>query len=93
MEYPAIRERAKLEGATIYFGDEAGVRFDYHAGTTWAPRGKTPVVRTSAARAKVNMLSVVTAKGEMRFMVTTEKVDGGLFIEFLDRLAAVIKNR
>jgi transposase len=86
VEYPAIRERAKLEGATIYFGDEAGVRFDYHAGTTWAPRGKTPVVRSTGARAKVNMLSVVTAKGEMRFMVTTEKVDGRLFIEFLERL-------
>jgi transposase len=55
MEYPAIRERAKLEGASIYFGDESGVRFDYHAGTTWAPRGKTPVVRSTAARAKVNM--------------------------------------
>ena len=85
-EYPAIRERAKLEGAKIYFGDEAGVRSDYHGGTTWAQRGKTPIVTSTGARVSVNMLSVINAKGEMRFMITTGKVDATLFIEFLQRL-------
>ena len=28
-------------GADIFFGDEASVRSDYHAGTTWAPKGKS----------------------------------------------------
>jgi transposase len=42
--YPAIRAEAEEAGATIYFGDEAGIRLDYHAGTTWAPVGRTPVV-------------------------------------------------
>ncbi len=32
-------------GATIYVADEAGIRSDYHAGTTWAPVGQTPVSR------------------------------------------------
>jgi transposase len=85
-EYPAIRERARQEGATIYFGDEAGVRSDYHAGTTWAPRGRTPVVKSTGARVSVNMLSAITAKGEMRFMVTTGKINAERFIEFLQRL-------
>jgi hypothetical protein len=40
-EYPAIREQAAQVGATVYFADEAGVRSDYHAGTTWAPVGRT----------------------------------------------------
>ena len=42
--YPAIRAEAAGVGATIYFVDEAGVRSDYHAGTTWALVGQTPVV-------------------------------------------------
>src|ERR671930_1038976 len=42
--YPAIRAEAARVGATVYFVDEAGVRSDYHAGTTWAPVGRTPVV-------------------------------------------------
>ena len=40
-EFPAIRAQAKAGGATVYFGDEAGIRSDYHAGTTWAPVGRT----------------------------------------------------
>ena len=38
-EYPAIREQAREAGAEIYFGDEAGVRSDCHAGTTWGIQG------------------------------------------------------
>ena len=85
-EYPAIKKLALKEGGTIYFGDESGVRSDYHAGTTWGARGKTPVVPTSGSRVSVNMLSAITAKGEMRFMVTTGKVNASRFIEFLQRL-------
>jgi len=35
-QYPAIRAEAAQLGATIYVADEAGIRSDYHAGTTWA---------------------------------------------------------
>jgi transposase len=85
-EYPAIKRLAVEEGGTIYFGDESGVRSDYHSGTTWGARGKTPVVPTSGSRVSVNMLSAITAKGEMRFMVTTGKVNAPRFVEFLKRL-------
>ena len=33
-DYPKIRALAKKERATIFFADEAGVRSDFHAGTT-----------------------------------------------------------
>jgi transposase len=36
VEYPAIAAAAKAAGGTVFFVDEAGVRSDYHAGTTWA---------------------------------------------------------
>ena len=49
-EFPAIRAQANKDGATIYFADEAGLRSDYHAGTTWAPVGQTPVVKATGAR-------------------------------------------
>ena len=45
--FPRIQARAKKEGAVIFFADEASVRTSYHAGTTWAPVGKTPVVSGS----------------------------------------------
>ncbi len=66
--YPAIRKLAKKHGATILFGDEASVRSDYHSGTTWAPKGRTPIVRATGARSSLNLISVVSPRGEMRFM-------------------------
>jgi transposase len=84
--YPEIRKVAKQEGATIYFGDEASVRSDYHSGTTWAPIGETPQVESSGARFSVQMISVVSAKGQMRFMTFTGKMNADTFIEFLKRL-------
>ncbi len=49
-EYPKIAARAKREGAMIFFTDESRIRADYHAGTTWSPKGVTPVVEATGAR-------------------------------------------
>lgn len=84
--YPRIRAQAAAEGATVYFADEAGIRSDYHAGTTWAPVGRTPVVKATGARFSVNMVSAVTAKGALRFAVYDEKFTAKTFIDFCKRL-------
>jgi transposase len=65
--YPQLHREAAQVGATIYFADEAGVRSDDHAGTTWVPVGQTPVVATTGDRFGVNLISAVTAKGTLRF--------------------------
>ena len=85
-EYPRIRTEAEAAGATIYFADEAGIRSDYHAGTTWAPVGRTPVVKATGARFSVNMVSAVTAKGALRFAVYDETFTANLFVDFCKRL-------
>ena len=74
--YPAIRAKAARVGATIYFADEAGVRSDYHAGTTWAPVGRTPVVAATGDRFGINLISAVTAKGELRFAAYDGNLNG-----------------
>lgn len=85
-EYPAIRRLAKERNAQVFFGDEAGIRSDYHSGTTWAPKGQTPVVMSSGARFGLNMLSAVSARGQLRFMVVKGKINGTVVCEFLSRL-------
>jgi len=85
-EFPTIRRLAKKAGAVILFGDEAGVRSDYHAGTTWGVKGKTPIVPRTGGRHSVNMLSAVSARGELRFMLVKGRVNGLVFAEFLRRL-------
>jgi transposase len=85
-EYPSIAKEAKRLKAEIWFADESGVRSDYHAGTTWGLKGKTPVVRTTGARHRLNMLSVVNRRGRMRFMIEKDGVNGEVMCRFLDRL-------
>ena len=87
-DYPAIRRRAKREGAQIFFADEAGVRSDFHSGTTWGRRGKTPVVSSTGARFGANLISAISAQGQLRFMLTKGRVTAAVFIEFLRRLLA-----
>ncbi|WP_157204857.1 hypothetical protein [Methylomonas methanica] len=41
-KFPALKAEAKRTGAAIYFTDEASVRSDFHAGTTWASDGRRP---------------------------------------------------
>jgi len=85
-EYPGIRRQAQQQRAEIYFGDEAGVRSDCHAGTTWGAKGQTPVVVSTGQRNSVNMISAVSARGHLRFMLTKGRVNGPVFVEFLKRM-------
>jgi len=85
-EFPAIKARAAAEDAEIFFADESALRSDHHAGTTWAPSGRTPVVRTTGRRFRLNMLSAISAKGALSFMVCGGTVAAPQFCEFLDRL-------
>lgn len=87
-EFPRIARRAKREGALIFFADESGIRSDYHAGTSWAPVGETPIVEATGARFSLNMLSAVNAQGHFRFMTVDGSVNATVFREFLKRLIA-----
>ncbi len=85
-DYPAIRDDAARVEATRYFADEAGIRSEDHAGTTWAPVGQTPVVTSTGARYAVNMISAVTPQGKLRFSTFTGTLDAEIFVSFCRRL-------
>ena len=91
-EYPAIVKAAKAAGGCIFFCDEAGIRTDYHSGTTWAPVGRTPIVRGTGARKSVNMISAVSPRGEIRFSFLSGNLNSGLFIDYLKNLMHDIPN-
>jgi transposase len=86
VEYPKIAAEAKAAGGVVFFVDEAGVRSDYHAGTTWAPVGRTPAVAATGARFGLNMISAISAQGALRFSVLAGTLTAAGFIAFLNRL-------
>jgi len=85
-EYPEIKRLALKERAEIFFGDAASIRSDHHSGTTWGKKGETPIVESSGARFSLSLISAVTAKGTMRFMIREGGVNSEVFIEFLKKL-------
>lgn len=85
-EYPAIKARAKAEGALILWGDEMGLRSDDPVGRSYAPRGRTPVVNATGKRFGCSMISAISNLGQLWFMVYSKKLDATLFVKFLERL-------
>jgi len=85
-EFPAIRKQARRDGAEIYFGDEAGMRTDHHADTTWVPVGQTPVVEVTGERDGVTMISAVSLRGSLHFEVFFGRFNVAVFVEFLTKL-------
>ena len=85
-DYPAMARQAKREQAVIYWGDEMGLRSDHVTGTSDAPKGHTPVVRATGSRFGCNMISAITNKGALAFMVFQGTFKAPVFVAFMKRL-------
>ena len=92
-EYPAIARQARREKAAIYWGDEMGLRSDHVTGTSYAPLGHTPVIRATGQRVGCNMISAITNKGALAFMVFQGQFKAPVFVEFMKRLLKQLDGR
>lgn len=86
VEYPRVRTRAKSEKAEIHWGDEMGLRSDHQAGTSYGRIGQTPVIPGTGQRWRANMISSISGRGTLRFMVFKQRFSSDVFIEFMRRL-------
>ena len=55
-------------------------------GHTWAAKGETPVIKATGSGYSVNMISAVSAQGQLGFMLTQRTVTAVIVREFLKRL-------
>jgi len=85
-DYPAIAKRAKAERAVIYWGDETGISNQDQIGRSYAPKGRTPVVRRTAKRVTQSLIAAVSNRGLMRFMLYDGALNVERFLAFLRRL-------
>ena len=85
-DYPAIVAQAKRARGVVVWGDETGLRSDDVRGRSYAPRGRTPVVRVCHKRAGLSLISAVTNQGKLRWMIVDGAVNAPTFIRFLERL-------
>jgi transposase len=92
-EYPAIQRRAKRLGAEIHWGDETGLRSDHYAGRSYGLRGQTPVIPGTGQRFGCNMVSTITNRGTLSFMVFQGTFKVRTQLTFLRRLLRQAKGK
>ena len=92
-KYPAIVKQAKRERAVIHWGDEMGLRSDHAAGRCYGRRGQTPVIAATGKRFGCNMISAITNRGELHFMVFKKRFRWNVFLDFLRRLVRQSKRK
>jgi transposase len=92
-EWPAIKAHAKRWQAVIYFVDEAGVSLIPVMGKTWAPKGKTPVVKVTGSKGGFCVTSAVSPAGRMLFRMEKERVTAVVHIQFLRQILRHHPNR
>lgn len=92
-EYPAIKRKAKKENAIIYFGDETGMRSDHQAGRSYAPKGETPVIKRTGQRFSLNMISAISNKGHLQFMIIDGRFNSEVFQQFLTQMIKFSKQK
>jgi transposase len=92
-EYPQLKRAAKLDGAEIYWCDEMGLRSDHAVGRSYGRKGKTPVIPGTGQRFGCNMVSAITNRGRLYFMVFKSRFQSEVFVRFLQRLSKQVKRR
>jgi transposase len=92
-DYPEIRRQAQIEGAEIPWGDEMGLRSDHQAGTSYAPKGRTPVIPGTGKRFRFNLISTITNRGKLAFMIFEQNFCGDVMLEFLRRLLRHVQRK
>jgi len=92
-EYLAIRALAKKERALVYWADEMGLRSDHQTGRSYSPKGVTPTRLGTGKRFSCNMISALTNRGDLSFMVFKSKFTAPVFISFMERLLKEAKGR
>lgn len=85
-QWPLILEHVKKWRAILYFQDEAGVSLTPVMGKTWAPKGKTPVVKVTGKRGGITVTSAISTSGRMVFRLEKVRVNALKHIEFLEQL-------
>lgn len=85
-EWPKIEDHRRRWQAMLYFMDESGVSLHAVMGKTWAPKGKTPVVKTTGDRGSICVTSAISPAGKMIFRIEKETVNNKKHIEFLKQI-------
>ena len=77
------QKRAEAEGRTIVWVDESGVYLLPVAVRTWAPRGRTPILRVKLTHDHLAAISGITLDGRLFLQIREQNDDRAAVVGFL----------
>jgi len=91
--WPELRERARRERRVLVFVDESGFYLLPGVVKTYAPEGRTPILREKLTRDHLSVMGGMTPQGKIYTLVRQESLNGLHSIEFLIHLGRVAGTR
>ncbi|MBZ0156186.1 MAG: IS630 family transposase [Alphaproteobacteria bacterium] len=82
-EYPTLKRMALRDDAEIFFADETRVLTPFCRNTT---KGGAPALRTRGGRFSISMLSAISSRGKVWFILRRGTTNANGFCDFLGRL-------
>jgi len=93
ISFPKIKKRALKENAEIHWLDETGIFSNSNYIRGFSPKGKTPEIKMQSKYMSINMISTVTNKGQMRFLLSEKYINTDKLIEFTENLFKEINKK
>ena len=90
---PELLRRARRECRTLIFEDESGFYLLPGLVRTYAPKGRTPVIRERQTRDHLSVMGGMTPEGKAYTLVRQKSLNGLHCIEFLTHLQTVAAER
>lgn len=91
--WPGLLQRTRRERRTLVFTDESGFYLLPGIVRTYAPEGKTPVIRNKQTRDHLSVMGGMTSSGKVYTMVRQRSLNGLDTVDFLEHLQRVAGRR
>jgi transposase len=91
--WPELQLRARRERRVLVFEDESGFYLLPGVVRTYAPQGRTPVLREQQTRDHLSVMGGMTPEGKVYTLARQESLNGWHSIEFLLHLGRVAGDR
>jgi transposase len=91
--WPRLLHEAKTQRRTLVFVDEAGFYLLPSVVRTYAPVGRTPVLRVKLTRDHLSVMGGMTPRGRVYTLARQESLNGAHSVEFLVHLMRVAGER
>lgn len=92
-KWPELKKQARLERKTLVFVDESGFYLLPARVRTYAPRGKTPILRVFETRDHLSVMSAITAHGCLFTMVRDDSLTSVESVRFLKHRLAQLNRK